>query len=486
MSRESPSTWHPDVVNRFVFRDVADTARYGVNTDINIVNGVAVFNGTTSKLEFTAKHTGIYSLRFKINKLNSLTQDICKLSSAITISINSGVITTTGITTPLIFIDGKLNSTITAEGGDVFIVSKTPFTINNFILGYSTGYFSGEIDLIEFYNDALVEGMCDAIYTGRYFTQHPADMMLIKEMKRKGYIWVPGNGLYEGCENGFWVAKYQMKASKTGVNGKGLDVTNFPGMTSTYNTWYFSEDSNITLVSTPEGSPITNIKQTEAITLCSGLTNNFRKLPGMKMANAHLITNNEWMTLARNIELVPSNWSGGVVGDGYLPRGNSSSSSAMDGFDELSGWTKRTLTLTNGEVIWDLAGNVWEWTNDSILQKDQPDGFNDVDDSSYTGGQWFDYSKGGGVGRYITSDNLGDTTLEYKDLFLLTSNKYNADNNGVGRIYTYSNNTSTSPRVFLRGGSWHYGSNSGLLSLFLIYVSGYLYRSFGLRCAVVP
>ncbi|MDD2477898.1 MAG: hypothetical protein PHW45_02915, partial [Candidatus ainarchaeum sp.] len=95
------------------------------------------------------------------------------------------------------------------------------------------------------------------------------------------------------------------------------------------------------------------------------------------------------------------------------------------------------------------------------------------------------YSKGGGAGRYITSDNLGDTTLEHKDLFLLTSNKYNANNNGVGKIYTYSNTTSTSPRVFLRGGSWNNSSGSGLLALDLSAGSGVLYFNVGLRCAVV-
>ncbi|MDD2478177.1 MAG: SUMF1/EgtB/PvdO family nonheme iron enzyme, partial [Candidatus ainarchaeum sp.] len=302
----------------------------------------------------------------------------------------------------------------------------------------------------------------------------------------EGFIPVPGNFLYDTTNDssmGFCVAKYEMKADKDG-DGIGDLVSDYPAMTSTYNTWYFSEDSNITLVSTPEGSPIANIKQTEAITACESI-------------GGHLITNNEWMTLARNIELVPSNWSGGVVGDGYIYSGHndrtlggaleaSVDTNGYAGTGQSSGNQRRTLTLTNGEVIWDLAGNVREWTNDSIALKDQPDGFNDVDDSIYTGGQWFDYSKGGGVGRYITSDNLGDTTLEYKDLFLLTSNKYNADNNGVGRISTSSNDTSTSPRVFLRGGSWYNSSNSGLLALYLFFDSGHLSYSFGLRCAVVP
>ena len=281
----------------------------------------------------------------------------------------------------------------------------------------------------------------------------------------EGFILVPGNFLYgttNGNSMGFCVAKYEMKADKDG-DGIGDLASNYPDVSNIYNIWNFNKDSNITLVSTPEGSPIAYIKQTEAITACESI-------------GGHLITNNEWMTLARNIELVPSNWSGGVVGNGYIYSGHNDGTPgvALEASVDTNGYTvtgqssgnqRRTLTLTNGEVIWDLAGNVWEWTNDSILQKDQPDGFNDVDDSSYTGDEWFDYSKGGGAGKYITSDNLGDTTLEYKDLFLLTSNKYNANNNGVGRIYIYSNDTSTIPRVFLRGGSWYNGSISGLLAL---------------------
>jgi len=109
-----------------------------------------------------------------------------------------------------------------------------------------------------------------------------------------------------------------------------------------------------------------------------------------------------------------------------------------------------------------------------------------VDDSSYFGYVLFDYSKGGGAGRYITSSNLGNTTLKYKDLFLLTSGNYNAGNNGVGRVFTYSNDNSTSSRVFLRGGAWNESSTSGLLALLLSHSSARLSSSIGLRCAVVP
>ncbi len=293
----------------------------------------------------------------------------------------------------------------------------------------------------------------------------------------EGYVSVPGNHLY-GTMNergGFCVSKYEMKMDANG-DGLGDLVADYPDCNTgslSYNTWSYENcDYSDSLVSTPEGSPIARISQTEAIAACAAV-------------GGHLITNNEWMTIARNIEQVPSNWSGGVVGEGYLPRGNSSSSGAMDGFDELSGTTKRTLTLTNGEVIWDLAGNVWQWTSDTIQRKDMPDGFNNSDDSNFTTGwQYFDYSKGGGVTQYISSDDLGNTTLNYKDLFLLTSNSYNAADNGVGRIYTYSNfgDTSTSVYSFLRGGTWSNGPTAGVLYLYLYSTPGPRRSYLGLRC----
>lgn len=93
-----------------------------------------------------------------------------------------------------------------------------------------------------------------------------------------------------------------------------------------------------------------------------------------------LISNNEWMAIATNIASTDQNWSGGKVGVGALNQGNS------DGFPDISGlnaeldtkpcfgtfndncqdpnhsdWSqKRTHTLSNGDVIWDISGNTKE------------------------------------------------------------------------------------------------------------------------------
>ncbi len=98
-------------------------------------------------------------------------------------------------------------------------------------------------------------------------------------------------------------------------------------------------------------------------------------------AKYDLISNAQWQTIARNIEGVGSNWSGSTIGVGNLNRGHSDASpnnllSAVDDSNPCFGteqtcntvlWDdqKRTHTLSNGAIIWDFAGNAWEWIRDT-------------------------------------------------------------------------------------------------------------------------
>ncbi len=90
-----------------------------------------------------------------------------------------------------------------------------------------------------------------------------------------------------------------------------------------------------------------------------------------------LISNREWMTIARDIEATAANWSGGSVGNGEIYRGHSDGNPntflslngtadpyAGTGDNTSSGWDQaRTFALSNGSIIWDFSGNLFEWVD---------------------------------------------------------------------------------------------------------------------------
>lgn len=165
-----------------------------------------------------------------------------------------------------------------------------------------------------------------------------------------GFIAVPGNAVL-GTDD-FCIMKYEAK------------IVGQSNGNQTY-------DSSFVAESRASGTPWVNISQTNAITesaaVCGG---------------CHLVTEAEWMTVAANVLSVPSNWSSGTIGSGYMFQGhvnfNPSSpiEASADDNDGLYGMTstgntvgtnsRRTLNLTNGEVVWDFTGNVWESTQIAI------------------------------------------------------------------------------------------------------------------------
>jgi formylglycine-generating enzyme required for sulfatase activity/Tfp pilus assembly protein PilE len=242
-----------------------------------------------------------------------------------------------------------------------------------------------------------------------------------------GWIKVPGNSTFGTSD--FYVMQYA--ASQSGT----LPVST--GTTGAY--------------------PWVNISQTTSSSTCALLGSGF-----------HLFTNNEYQTIAWNLENNPVNWSGGTVGSGYMSRGNSDSGAAQDGSSPYgTGYTDfthlRTQQLSTGATIWDMAGNVWEWTNDTITGANQP--------STVTPGfAWRQFTAITTWGT-MTQQTAGPA-----------NNTWNSSQN-IGQIYSDGTASNSTVYGFLRGGLWFVGSYAGVETLVLSNAPGNTSSYVGFRCA---
>jgi hypothetical protein len=255
-----------------------------------------------------------------------------------------------------------------------------------------------------------------------------------------------------GVNNDFCVAKYEMK--------------------------------NVSSVATSQatGSTWVNISATNAWNACLALnseSNNTDKLADTNHDGTYaLISNSEWMTIARSIEDESSNWVGGVLNRGWAasttygdtwthsavaPQTNTNclySGAANTCASTGNHRFKRTHKLKNGEEIWDLSGNVYEWTDWSS------------NDSSFTLGP--------------TSCSAPWQELNVVNCPALPSDSYmplitsNTSTQNIGRFYGGSGGAA------LRGGSWSDGSLAGPFFLFLNVSASVWGSDLGFRCVFRP
>ena len=246
-----------------------------------------------------------------------------------------------------------------------------------------------------------------------------------------GYVTVPGNVSY-ATEN-FCIAKYEMKGGTSSVAA---------------------------------GTPTVSINQTTAKSSCTSLGTGY-----------HLITENEWMTVARNIENVGANWSGNNVGSGALNRGhtdsvplnslaaNTDDTAACDGTGQSCSNTvwndqRRTHFLSTGEVIWDFAGNVWEWVDWNIATND----------------------KASAQGAWIEVSAAVPTSSMPKASFYPENEVFNSTQN-IGRYYP---GASGGGGAAFRGAGWSHGTNAGIYALYLAAPSTNTAADLGFRCVWTP
>lgn len=250
-----------------------------------------------------------------------------------------------------------------------------------------------------------------------------------------GFVVVPGSSTYGTSD--FCVMKYEAK-----------------------------QDSATVPISRSSGLPWVSITQTDSITYSQNVSN---------CTGCHLMTEAEWLTLAQNALGVASNWSGGAVGSGYIYSGHSdndpTSAQAADSSDlnnyintndfsgdggttngKIGDTERRTLNLSNGEVIWDLAGNVYEWMNTTIAGGQQPGLAGEV---AYAWKQWNNGS--------LLQNGLPNSSMPSYTGLSGASGWSSAQ--GIGQVY--SNYSDSVVKAYRRGGNWAAGTGAGILALSL-------------------
>jgi len=112
---------------------------------------------------------------------------------------------------------------------------------------------------------------------------------------------------------------------------------------------------------TAEGTPWVRINFAEAKTAC-------------EKAGYKLITERQWLAIAHNAAAQSCNWTKGEVGAGKLFRGirKGQVSGAQAGtYEAPCQKERRWLSLSNGILICDLSGNVYQWVFDDVQGDEQ-------------------------------------------------------------------------------------------------------------------
>jgi len=224
-------------------------------------------------------------------------------------------------------------------------------------------------------------------------------------------------------------------------------------------------------VSIQGGTPWTDVSWYDAREAC-------------KRSGAHLITNAEWMTIARNISNQASNWQSGTVGSGCMYGGHMDNLPAnklatSDDGTPYSGTldastdavkcpfvvnvagakaSRRTMNLSNGSVIWDISGNVWEWVDEQCAN-----GSGMSSTYWYNSGAWVKWSHA----------NLSDY-----ELYVAGPTSGYTSANGVGQYF----GCTTNGNALLRGAAWTHGVNAGAFALAFTLAPSASYTHIGFRC----
>jgi hypothetical protein len=264
-----------------------------------------------------------------------------------------------------------------------------------------------------------------------------------------GFVLVPSNSIV-GAENDFCVMKYEAKSDGFG----GVE-------------------------SKAESTPVTSVTIAQAKTHCQNLN-----AANSVVDKYDLISNPEWMAIARNIENVARNWTGDSVGVGCVRQGNIGSVPTCDvgissydhGGTPDFGSTRlnenlASLYLDNENIIMDFGGNVSEWVdwtldptlNADLLQGSRP--YVTADGSTVT--SWREFKN---IDVFPGSEVTIDMITPFSATFDSTD--------GLGTYLSYTSGTHA-----LRGGHfWNDNLNGGIYTLSFQPTAALSFGTIGFRC----
>ncbi len=242
---------------------------------------------------------------------------------------------------------------------------------------------------------------------------------------------------------------------------------------------------NAAVSSKANAAPINYVTRDEAEGLCSNSTY-LKDQSGNALSNGHLLSVALWKKVADDLAAQGTNWSSGNVGNGYMSRGYANYSadepttcdqatnasracpSKADGADAGSTvgnpsglYAKRVWQMSDGSVIHDFAGNVWEW--------------------------YYDLHNYGGTAAWQEFTDNGATNYTYAGASIEPSTTTWNSAHGVGKTYSPGASVPTATTYAARfGGNWSNAAGAGVFASYWSTDSPSSSRHYdvGFRCIV--
>jgi len=324
----------------------------------------------------------------------------------------------------------------------------------------STGYYAYVTDGTNWKVSAFPESVKFSQASAASFEVGPAPGF-------PGY-WIPVNGNSTFGTSNFWVMKYEARCALNGA------VQSTP-LNAPYNTFNNGSQAcnggGFNPVSDPSGPPIGNVSHAQAVTYCQAI-------------GAHLLTNDEYMTIAGSAAGTKDNWTGGDIGSGklYVGHADGTNFELAATADDTQGFfaetspasdQRRTFTLANGSIIWDIAGNSEEAVQRS--KGNAGDAQTVILTPSCSSGAGWQACEFSSLSPFVSSWTTDIPQSTYGPSVSTWNSTQNA-----GKITTWAAGGSQGTTAVSRGGST---SGAGLFSSDLNVTVGGAYPYVGFRCA---